>query len=196
MARQFPEQVETERLVLRRYLPKDAEALLTLVEANRDVLRREFAQMAGLGSKLESQSFIVEKSDQWSTGRTFCFGIWRRSTGELIGQLQVKNVAWEIPAAELGYFVGGAWHRLGYASESVQEILRVAFEQLSFERVFVRILPGNQESLGLAKKLGFREEGVQRKAFRCGYGALHDVRFLAMVRQDWLKALTKPTSIR
>jgi RimJ/RimL family protein N-acetyltransferase len=196
MARQFPEQVETARLVLRRYLPKDAEALLTLVEANRDVLRREFAQMASLGSKLESESFVAEKSDQWSTGRTFCFGIWRRSAGELIGQLQVKNVAWEIPAAELGYFVGSAWHRLGYASEGVQEILRVAFEQLSFERIFVRILPSNQESFGLAKKLGFREEGVQRKAFRCGYGALHDVRFLAMVRQDWLKALTKPTSIR
>jgi RimJ/RimL family protein N-acetyltransferase len=194
MAPQFPEQLETQRLVLRRYLPNDAEALLTLVGANLDLLRREFVQLAGLASKVESQSFITEKSDQWTTARTFCFGIWHKSTGELIGQLQVKNVTWEIPSAELGYFIGTAWHRLGYATESVQQILRVAFEQLSFERIFVRILPGNRESFALAKKLGFREEGVQRKAFRCGYGDLHDVQILAMVKQDWLNTLTKPTS--
>ena len=184
MASQFPELVETQRLVLRRYLPHDAGALLALVDANRNLLRREFAQLASLASTLESQSFIAEKSDQWNAARTFCFGICHKSTGELIGQLQVKNVAWEIPAAELGYFIGTAWHRLGYARESVQEILRVAFQQLSFERIFVRILPGNRESFALAGKLGFREEGVQRKAFRCGYGDLHDVQFFAMVRQD------------
>lgn len=186
MSQRFPEQVETERLVLRPYVLEDAAALFALVHANRNILRREFPQMAGLQSVFESQSFIIEKSEQWHTGKTFCLGIWHRSARDLIGQLQVKNVAWEIPAAELGYFIGAAWYRQGYATESVREILRIAFEQLSFERIFVRILPTNSESFALAQKLGFREEGLQRKAFRCGYGELHDVQLLAIVRERWL----------
>jgi len=174
--------------VLRRYLPKDAEGLLVVVDANRDLLRREFAQMASLESIAQSRAFIEEKSNQWNAAKTFCFGIWHKSSAELIGQLQVKNVAWEIPAAELGYFIGGGYQRKGYASESIQEILRVAFGQLSFERIFVRILPSNRETFALARKLGFREEGVLRKAFRCGYGELHDVRGLAIVREERLPA--------
>lgn len=108
MSQRFPERVETERLVLRPYLPEHSEALLALVDANREVLRREYAQMASLGSVVDSQSLIIEKSNQWDIGRTFCLGIWHKSAGDLIGQLQVKNVAWEIPAAELGYFIGAS----------------------------------------------------------------------------------------
>jgi RimJ/RimL family protein N-acetyltransferase len=50
--------------------------------------------------------------------------------------------------------------------------------------MFVRILPSNQRSLALVKKLGFQEEGLHRKAFRCGFGQLHDVCFLSTVRED------------
>lgn len=63
-----------------------------------------------------------------------------------------------------------------------------SLQQLSFERIFVRILPSNRESFGLVKKFGFREEGVPRKAFRGGYGELHDLHFLAVVREEWLPA--------
>lgn len=181
----FPDTLDTERLLLRRYRSEDGPSLLALVGQNRSQLVREFAQMAGLRSFKEGNSFIDEKSQQWTAAKTFCYGIWRKQCSEQIGQIQVKNIAWEIPAAELGYFIGTAWQRQGYASECIRALLRSAFGDLDFQRVFVRILPSNQESFALAKKLGFQEEGLHRKAFRCGYGDLHYVHYLSLIREDY-----------
>jgi len=185
--RSFPEHLSTERLVLREYSAGDAAGLLDLVEDNREKLIREFPHTAGLRSLQEVGSFLQEKRAQWESGKTFCYGIWRKEQPAPIGQIQVKNVAWEIPSAELGYFIGKAWQRQGYASESVRGILRVGFQQLGFQRVYVRILPSNRESFALAKKLGFHEEGSQRKAFRCGLGDLHDVLYLSILAEEFSK---------
>lgn len=181
----FPDIIETERLRLHRYRGDDAAGILELVRENRARLLREFAQLAGLKTVADAQAFIAEKFDQWNAGKTFCYGIWSKPDGTLIGQIQVKNIAWEIPSAELGYFIGASWQRHGYASESIRHILRAAFAEYSFERIFLRILPSNLESFLLAKRIGFHEEGLHRNAFRCGLGELHDVRVLAVTAQDY-----------
>jgi len=185
MIQRFPERVETARLELRRYGSQDAAGVMELVRQNREQLTREFPQIAGLQNIEEAKSLVKEKLEQWETGKTFCYGIWRKEGREQIGQIQVKNIAWEIPAAELGYFIGAAWQRHGYASESVLGILRLAFQEMGFQRIFVRILPSNPQSFALAKKLGFQEEGLHRKAFRCGYGQLHDVQYLSLTMEDF-----------
>src|ERR1700685_2388565 len=113
----FPEIIETERLRLRRYRDGDADGILELARDNRARLVREFAQIAGLETVGDAQAFIAEKYSQWESGQAFCYGIWSKPESELIGQIQIKNIAWEIPSAELGYFIGGSWQRQGYASE-------------------------------------------------------------------------------
>jgi RimJ/RimL family protein N-acetyltransferase len=186
----FPDEVETERLVLRRYRSEDAAEILELVQRNQAQLAREFAQTAGLRSVDDAQAFTGEKQEQWNVGRTFCYGIWRKQPREQIGQIQVKNIGWEIPSAELGYFIDRSAQRRGYASESIGRILGLAFQQLGFQRIFVRILPSNRESFSLAKKLGFQEEGLHRRAFRCGFGELHDVHYLSLTREDYQRLFT------
>lgn len=183
----FPEVLKTDRLQLRCYRPEDSVGILKLVNGNRDMLVREFAQLASLRTTEDAASFVSEKHEQWNARKTFCYGVWRNDEPEQIGQIQMKNISWEIPAAELGYFIGGPWQRRGYATETIRAILRVAFGQLSFERVFVRILPENPESLSLAQKLGFRLEGLHRRAFRCGLGELHDVNYLALIHDNYTK---------
>jgi RimJ/RimL family protein N-acetyltransferase len=103
-----------------------------------------------------------------------------------MGHMRVKNIAWEVPSAELGYFVGHAWQRRGYAGEMIRRVLKAAFDEIKFERIFLRILPANEPSLRLAQKLGFQQEGLLRNAYRCGLGELHDVYYLSMIRQDYL----------
>jgi len=192
MAKQsFPERAETERLVLRCYRSEDATGILELVRKNRTQLIREFAQMAGLQGVDDAQVFTAEKQEQWNAGKTFCYGIWRKQPREQIGQIQVKNIGWEIPSAELGYFIDRSAQRQGYASESIRRILGLAFQQLEFQRIFVRILPSNPESYSLAKKLGFHEEGLHRHAFRCGFGELHDVHFLSLTMEGYQEQLDR-----
>ena len=172
----FPEVVDTERLLLRRYGAADAPSILDLVDANRELLMQDFSQMAkGLSAEKEARDFVKERAEQWDSGKLFCYGIRLKPEAQLIGQLQVKNILWDVPSAELSYFIGALWQRRGFASEAVAAIVRTAFQQFEFQRLFVRVLPSNQESLALARKLGFQHEGLQRNAYRCGHGKLHDV---------------------
>jgi len=185
--REFAERYETGRLILRRYAHDDASGIVSLVEDNRHELLREFSQLASLRNEAEAHSFIDEKLEQWTAAKTFCYGIWRKQEIQQIGQIQVKNIAWEVPCAELGYFIGEKWQGQGFASESITTVLRLAFERMTFQSIFVRILPSNQKSFALAMKLGFLEEGVLRSAFRCGHGELHDVRCLSLTQADYQK---------
>ena len=182
----FPKALESERLTLRRYRTEDAASLLCLIDSNRELLVHEFALLAGLRSNADAESYLAAEDEQWNAGRTFCYGIRLKPSDELIGHMRVKNIAWEIPSAELGYFVGGEWQRRGYAGETIRRVLQSAFGEISFERIFLRILPTNEPSLRLAQKLGFQREGLLRNAYRCGLGELHDVYYLSILRREYL----------
>jgi RimJ/RimL family protein N-acetyltransferase len=185
----FPETLDAERLALRRYGSADAQAILELVDKNRTSLIQSFRGMADLSQVEEATSFIVEKTQQWNAGKAFCYGIWLKVSKEqirqLIGQLQVKNVVWDVPSAELGYFMGGSSQRQGFATEAISAVLRLAFKRLGFERIFIRIIPSNHESISLANKLGFKHEGLHRNDFRCGFGKLHDVHYFSLTSGDY-----------
>jgi len=182
----LPVTLETDRLILRRYTDTDASGILDLVAENRDRLLQNFAGMSkDLVKPEDAASFVLEKTEQWDAGKAFCYGIWLKNSKQQLGQLQVKNVAWNVPSAELSYFIGRSKLRQGFASEAISSILRVTFKQLNFNRIFVRILPSNQESILLANKLGFVEEGLHRSEFRCGRGELHDVLYFSLTSADF-----------
>ena len=181
----FPEILETARLGLRPYRTADAPPMLALIDQNREILVREFAAQAALRTVAQAEAFVTQKAEAWQAGKTFCYAIWERNTNAQVGQIQIKNVDWDIPAAELGYFIGRSAQRQGFASEAIQRVLECAFRDLSFQRIFVRILPSNPESFRLAKRLGFREEGLHRNAYRCGLGELHDVQYLSLTPDDY-----------
>jgi len=182
----FPERLDTERLVLRRYSSADAPGILELVDKNRDRLLQNFSRMAkGLSQAEDVKSFTEDKTEQWNTRKAFCYGIWLKASKEQIGQLQVKNIVWDVPSAELSYFIGRSAQRQGFATEAISAILCTAFKQLDFRRMFVRIIPSNKESISLATKLGFKHEGVHRNEFRCGFGDLHDVHYFSLTSDDF-----------
>jgi len=187
----FPELLETERLVLRRYRSAEAAGILQLVDKNRARLVQNFSPMAkGLLQEEDVKSFIEDKTKQWNARLGFCYGIWLKISKQQIGQLQVKNVMWDVPSAELSYFIDSSSERQGFATESISVILRAAFEQVNFKRIFVRIIPSNQGSIALADKLGFKHEGLHRNAFRCGFGELHDVHYFSVTTEDFRTGFT------
>lgn len=182
----FPDSICTKRMFLRQYCVSDGQAIMELVDRNRGRLLRSFPEIAkGLTNSAEVASFLAEKFELWKTRRTFCFGIWLLAGDILIGQLQVKNVVWKVPAAELSYFIDAQFLRQGYATEAIANVVDIAFNLLGFQRLFLRIIRTNAESLALADRLGFRREGVLRNDFRCGLGELHDVHVVSRIAQDY-----------
>lgn len=183
--RGFPGSLETARLALRRYCPPDSIDLSRLVDENRAQLLESFPPIAkGLLSADDATAFIHVKTAEWNERKTYCYGIWRQDPKALIGQIQVKNIVWDVPSAELSYFVASSSQRNGFAVEAIRAIVRLAFEVLSFRRIFVRVVASNKVSISLAKKLGFEHEGTHQGEFRCGYGKLHDVHYFSLIPES------------
>lgn len=182
----FPKVISTARLELRCYAETDAESLAELIESNRKHLLRNFPELSkGLSTPEETKLFLSNCSEQWNDRKGYCYGVWIKATENLIGQVKVKNIRWEIPGAELSYFIGQSFLRRGYAIEAVAAVIAAAFRDLGFNRLYVRIISSNIGSARLAQKLGMQHEGLHRNEFRCGFGELHDVNYYSLTRGDY-----------
>lgn len=176
----FPIVLHTARLVLRPYALSDVPELHDLVLRNYPDLLESFPKTVGVVARPDGgAAYIRERLEFWVERKAFWYGLWLRDGGH-IGQLQVKNIDWGVPSAELGYFVDAAHRGHGYAAEALGAILKLCLQDRGFKRLYGRILPNNVASMRLVEKLGFAAEGRHQNEFRCGNGKLHDTVYYAI----------------
>lgn len=87
-----------------------------------------------------------------------------RQSGALVGEIAIFGIDWAERTAELGYHITRTQWGKGYASEAGDRVCRVAFRALRLRRLDAVVGEGNDASIRLLKKLGFRREGSARKA--------------------------------
>ena len=169
------------RVRLRPYALGDAQALLESFQRNRSSIERSFPSAAKVYTLEDARTYIAEIAHRFADESALFLGIWDRSNAaSLIGQVQIKNLDWNLKSAELGYFIDCEMRRQGYATEVLKLIVDELMSRQAFSRLAVRILPDNRGSLELAKTLGFRQEGIMRSALRTGTGELTDVLLLSL----------------
>jgi RimJ/RimL family protein N-acetyltransferase len=81
---------------------------------------------------------------------------------------------------EFGYAVAAAARRRGIASRALRLYSRYALGELGLERLEIHTRPGNDASIALAERVGFRREGVLR-SFTVIRGERTDVVMLALL---------------
>ncbi len=83
-----------------------------------------------------------------------------RDSGELAGVVNISEIVPEpFLSGYLGYFVFAPHERQGIMSEGLSLVIRDAFGRLGLHRLEANIQPGNEASVRLAVRLGFRREG-------------------------------------
>ena len=86
--------------------------------------------------------------------------------------------------ADVGYALhADRWGR-GHAKEAVGLALGYGFASLGFNRIGADVAPGNDASIGLLTRLGFRHEGHLRENF-CTQAELQDSLVYGMVAAEW-----------
>ena len=66
-------------------------------------------------------------------------------------------------SAYLAYKLDKEYLRQGLMSEALEKVIQIAFTELGLHRLEANVLPRNLASIALAKKAGFKEEGIARK---------------------------------
>jgi RimJ/RimL family protein N-acetyltransferase len=185
-----PYRIETERLVIRCYEPRDAALLKDAVDSSLDHIRPWMPWGEDEPQPLDEKIALVKRfRSQFDLGDNFVMGIFSPDESEQIGGtgLHPRN---EPGGLEIGYFIRASATRQGYVTESTAALTRVGFEICEADRIEIRIDPENEASLGVPRKLGYIEEATLRRRLpgKAG-GALRDVTIFTMFREDFDPAI-------
>lgn len=81
-----------------------------------------------------------------------------------------------------GSWLGQPYHRRGLGTQMRAAVLEFAFTGLNAETAVSAAVFGNQSSLGVSRKLGYREDGLERASVQ---GKLQIDQRLRLDRADW-----------
>jgi ribosomal-protein-serine acetyltransferase len=170
----------TNRCVVRRFRENEGTHLLRLVDDNRDVLQDHFPILIGEITRDDcaAETFVRERIAAWLLQSDYAFGIWLNETTELIGYIHLFEINWQVPTAEMSFFIDRNHVKQGLMTEVLARTIRFGFRQLELEKIYVKTLSDNFGSQRLVRRVGFSREGDLRNEFRKPGGTLADlVRF-------------------
>ena len=182
----MPEQLFSERLVLRCARADDAPAMNAAVTESLDDLRSTmlWAQVAPTPAQSEADCRRFHAKFLLREDATM-FMFERRadgSEGAFIGGAGMHRIDWAVRKFEIGYWCRVSQQGRGYVTEAVLALKRHAFERLRAGRVELRMNDDNVRSRRVAERAGFTLEGVLRHSALNPQGELRDTRVYALTR--------------
>ncbi len=114
------------------------------------------------------------------------FAVELKNQQGIVGGLGITNIKRDQGQAELGYWISQDYWRHGYAKEGITKLINHAFKKLKLRRLTISAFATNPASNGLAKNLGFTQEGSLRKAVVCkATGKIHDENIYGLLKNEW-----------
>jgi RimJ/RimL family protein N-acetyltransferase len=158
-----PYRIETERLVVRCWEPRDAQLLKEATDESVEHLRpwMDWAQDEPLPLDAKIELLRTFRSS-FDLGTEFVYAIFARDESRVVGGSGLHPRAGD-GSLEIGYWLRVSETGKGYMAEAVSALTQAAFTWCGVERVEIRIDPTNEASLKVARRLGYIEEGVLRR---------------------------------
>ena len=146
---------ETDRLLIREFGPDDAEAFYAF-NSDPEVMRHTGEPMS------ESVEQVREKIRSYPDYREHGYGRWAvvyKEDNRVIGFNGLKYLP-EMDRIDIGYrFLPEYWGR-GIATESSLAVLEYGFQVLRMDAIIGLVVPENQGSIQVLKKLGMVFRGM------------------------------------
>jgi RimJ/RimL family protein N-acetyltransferase len=181
-----PYRIETERLVVRCYEPRDAQILKEAIDSSLEHLRPWMPWAHQDPQTLEEKTELIKRfRANFDSGENFTCGIFSADETECLGGTGLHPRIGP-GGLEIGYWIRASALRQGIATESSAALTRAGFEVCGADRIEIRIEPRNDASFGIPRKLGFVEEATLRRRLpgRAG-GPLRDVTIFTLFREDF-----------
>ena len=144
----------SERLILRPLIPEDnwqMAAIRSDPEVNRYIQREGYLGLPA------AEAFINKIISSVAAGESFYWAICMKEDDKLIGTACLWNIDKTTGQAELGYELLPAMQGKGIMTEAVEQVIRVAFNELDFKKIVAVTNRLNQKSVNLLKRFGFIE---------------------------------------
>lgn len=171
-------QIETERLILRRFTLEDAESMYRNWANDPEVTKYltwpAHQTVETSRSVLETwvSSYINHDFYQW------CIQL--KAAGEPIGSISVVSIQEDISSMEIGYCIGRSFWHQGITSEALQAVTEYLQKEAGALRLECKHDTRNPNSGKVMKKCGYSYEGTKKRAYKSSSG-ICDCAFYGLV---------------
>lgn len=164
--------IETERLIIREFLPADAPALHRILGDEETMRDCEPAY-----TPEKTAAFLQD----FCIGKRGALAAVHKETDDLIGYILFRDQGNAV--YEIGWFFRRDIWRRGYAFEACRALIDHAFRCMNVHRIFAETADPVR-SVGLMKKLGMQPEGIQRKHAQLPCGKRADLHLYGLLKED------------
>jgi ribosomal-protein-serine acetyltransferase len=155
---------------------EDLQAYFQLIERNRPRLADFFTGTVAKTKTLEStKTYLAEISKKTEEKIYFPFVVVDNSNNSFAGFLDIKNIDWSVPKAELGCYMDEAYAGKGISSKALATFTNYCFNEFGFKKLFLRTHQNNASARRIAEKCGFEIEGTIRRDYKTTSGDLVDL---------------------
>lgn len=173
--------ITTERLVLRKMLPADAE---DMYEYAQNPLVTQFLLWEPHVNVKFTQSYLKFIQTQYAAGCFFDWSLVLADSGKMIGTCGFAAIDMDNNAGEVGYVLNPEYWGKGYATEALERVLSFGFGVLRMNRIYVRIMAGNAASERVARKCGMRHEATFYSSLMVK-GEYRTIKYYAILRDEF-----------
>ncbi len=170
----FPDQIETERLIVRAPRPGDgAQAHIAIAESLEELRPwMPWAQVAP--TQDQSEAVYRTAISEWHARTNLMMVIIRKGDGLFVGGTGLHRIDWTVPRFEIGYWVRTSQQGQGYITEAVNGLTDFALHILGAKRIEIRCDARNTRSAAVAQRAGYTLEARLHHDSRGIDGSLRD----------------------
>ncbi|WP_038172736.1 GNAT family N-acetyltransferase [Vibrio pacinii] len=116
-------------------------------------------------SSQEAERFLLATRLNWVKGDAYGFGVFCRTTDELIGMVAINELYHTFNMASIGYWIADKYQGKGLAKKAVNALIEFCFSQLKLTRIEVVCDPNNLASQKLIEACGGEFECQAKNRF-------------------------------
>ena len=176
------QRIETDRLILRRFVNGDAPAMYNNWASDDEVTKyltwptHPSVEVSKFVTEDWVNSYSVDNYYQWAI-------ILKENGDEPIGSISAVHMNEDIAMVHIGYCIGRAWWRRGITSEAMKAVMDFFFDEVGANRIESRHDPRNPNSGKVMEKCGMKYEGTMRSSDRNNQG-ICDACYYALLKSE------------
>lgn len=151
--------LESNRLILRRFLLEDAEGMYNNWATDSECCK--FLSWDIHKNIDETKSVIQSWINGYDNG-SYNWIVELKDTNEVIGSISVISISKKHFTAELGYCYGSKYWGNGYATEALRTVIEYLLQERNFYLIEARHISGNHASGRVMEKAGMHKDAVLR----------------------------------
>ena len=178
------EELETERLILRRFILDDAEKVFANW-ANDDEVTKYLMWQSHKDVNV-TKNVLKDWIQNYEKNDFYQWAIILKEIDEPIGSISIVKQMDEIKMVHVGYCIGKKWWNKGITSEALNSLIKFFFEKVGVNRIESRHDLNNQNSGKVMLKCGMKYEGIKRQGDYNNQGICDSVEY-GILAEDYYK---------